>query len=661
MNAIKNLSITQKLTFIITVISTAAVVVACLAFLVIDRFTFKEAMTRDLKTLSNVIGANSTAALVFDNPNDATETLASLRAEEHILAAAIYDSFGNAFASYHRGQAIFQPPSFGDLESGFQTHHVDVVEPIVLEADQIGSILIRSDLEELDAREKRYLMIASAFLVFAFCTAFVVSARFQRIVSVPIVNLAALARSVSIYKDYSVRADKGSQDETGLLIEAFNDMLTEIEVRDAALKNANDSLELRVGERTRELLVANNHLRKEIQERQSAENALSEREEQLLQSQKMDAIGKLAGGIAHDFNNQLAIVQGYTDMILEDSRNDSVTAHRLRQIANVVERASKLTQQLLLFSSKQAVQLRPLDLNQQVNELKTMLERLMKEDIGLQLELAPDLGIVHADPGNINQVITNLVLNARDAMPEGGLITIRTQMVQIDAAYRRRVPEAAREGLFVCLSIEDTGMGIPVDIREHIFEPFFTTKEPGKGTGLGLSVVYGIVQSHRGWVTVESHLGRGSRFDIFLQPHETSVELPEEESVTDPVAHTGHREGILLIEDELELGQMTQQLLTQKNYLVTLCQTTAEARSVFSDSPSSFDMVLSDVVLPDGRGPNVVFGLLKQKPGLKALLMTGYTDNLAEREHVENAGLILLQKPVPTRLLLEQIRNILDS
>jgi two-component system, cell cycle sensor histidine kinase and response regulator CckA len=258
-------------------------------------------------------------------------------------------------------------------------------------------------------------------------------------------------------------------------------------------------------------------------------------------------------------------------------------------------------------------------------------------------------------------VITNLVLNARDAMPEGGLITIRTQMVQIDAAYRRRVPEAAREGLFVCLSIEDTGMGIPVDIREHIFEPFFTTKEPGKGTGLGLSVVYGIVQSHRGWVTVESHLGRGSRFDIFLQPHETSVELPEEESVTDPVAHTGHREGILLIEDELELGQMTQQLLTQKNYLVTLCQTTAEARSVFSDSPSSFDMVLSDVVLPDGRGPNVVFGLLKQKPGLKALLMTGYTDNLAEREHVENAGLILLQKPVPTRLLLEQIRNILDS
>ena len=375
----------------------------------------------------------------------------------------------------------------------------------------------------------------------------------------------------------------------------------------------------------------------------------------------MDAIGKLAGGIAHDFNNQLGIVQGYTDMLIESLDNDPTIQHRLQQIANVVTRASKLTQQLLMFSSKQPIQLRPLDLNQHVTELKTMLERLIGENIELHLDLAPNLNIVHADPGNINQVVTNLFVNARDAMPDGGTITVKTQMVTIDETYRLKVPEAPRTGEFVCLSVSDSGIGMSNDIKEHIFEPFFTTKETGKGTGLGLSVVYGIVQSHGGWITIDSTPNRGSRFDIFLQSQETPHEETTDQTPIDLSSHLGHQEHILLIEDEQSLGEMTQQLLRQKNYQVTLCQTIAQTKSVFETTPNNFDIVLSDVVLPDGRGPQVVLYMLKQKPDLKALLMTGYTDNHADREQVANAGLTLLQKPVPTVLLLKKIRETLDA
>ena len=661
MNFLKDMSINKKLTVIITMISTIAVLMTCLAFLFYDRITFKDAMLRDLKALSNIIGANTTAALIFDNQEDARETLASLKAEKHIIAAAIYHADGRIFATYHRNKKVFSPQQIDYLKSTFYTDYVDCTEPILLETDHIGYVLIRSDLEEMQARQKRYLMMGGAFLIFACLSTLLITSRLQSLILQPILNLAKLARSVSAHKDYSVRAKKENQDETGLLIESFNDMLEQIQERDAALKQVNDNLELRVSERTQELVSTNNQLRKEIQEREEAERALLEREEQLLQSQKMDAIGKLAGGIAHDFNNQLGIVQGYTDMLLESLDGDPTVKHRLQQIANVVTRASKLTQQLLLFSSKQPIQLRPLDLNQHVTELKTMLERLIGENIELHLDLAPNLNIVHADPGNINQVVTNLFVNARDAMPEGGIITVKTQIVNIDEIYRLKIPEAPRTGEFVCLSISDSGIGMSNDIKEHIFEPFFTTKEMGKGTGLGLSVVYGIVQSHGGWITIDSAPNQGSRFDIFLQTQETRPEKIATTTHTNLSAHLGHQEHILLIEDEQSLGEMTQQLLIQKNYRVTLCQTIAETKSMFEATPNQFDIVLSDVVLPDGRGPQVVLHMLKQKPNLKALLMTGYTDNHTDREQIANAGLTLLQKPVPTALLLEKIRAILDA
>lgn len=654
----RDLSINRKLRAIIMLTSGIAVLLACLAFLVYDRIAFKDAVVNNLKTLSDIIGENSTAALMFDNAQDASEILMSLSADRHILAAAIYNTRGQVFAMYHRDNVVFTPPEIRPPGHVFGADYLELFNPVILDTETIGTVFVRSDLEEMLARQNRYLFLVIAFLIFSFLVVLLITSRLQRIISHPILQLTKLARAVSVHRDYSVRAEKNSEDEVGVLIGAFNEMLTQIQNRDQALNRANEALESHVIERTRDLQAANEQLVREIEERKRAEQVLLEREEQLRQSQKMEAIGKLAGGVAHDFNNQLAIVQGYVDMVMSDVPEGSPARGRLMQISKAVERSSGLTQQLLMFSSKQPMQMRPINLNGHVGELKNMLERLMGEDIEVVLDLDNNLQIAHADPSNIDQVVTNLCVNARDAMAEGGTITIQTRMVEIDDMYCRQVSDA-RPGTFIRLSVSDRGTGMTANVLEHLFEPFFTTKGLGKGTGLGLSVVYGIMQSHEGWITVHSELGRGSRFDVFLKPIEEVAVLGNQTATEHAEDLAGHGERILLVEDEKALGEMTQLLLTERNYSVALCHSAMEARSVFA--ASDFDMILSDVMLPDGRGPDLVLDLMKQRPNVVALLVTGYTDERSDSDRVRAAGLTLLQKPVSIQVLLKNVRLALEA
>ena len=242
-------------------------------------------------------------------------------------------------------------------------------------------------------------------------------------------------------------------------------------------------------------------------------------------------------------------------------------------------------------------------------------------------------------------------------MPEGGIITVETEMVEIDPAYCQKVAEA-KPGHFIKLSVSDMGVGMSEEVRARVFEPFFTTKGSGRGTGLGLSVVYGIVQSHGGWITMESLLGKGTRFDIFLNPAEEAPRVSEHDSVeVDLGQFEGQGQRILLVEDERDLGEMGRQLLTDRGYQVQVCYTVEEARRAFQES--DFDLVLSDVVLPDGRGPDLVLDLVDRKPSLGALLVTGYTDGQSDRERIRQAGLVLLQKPVPIAVLLEEVHSVL--
>jgi CheY-like chemotaxis protein len=301
--------------------------------------------------------------------------------------------------------------------------------------------------------------------------------------------------------------------------------------------------------------------------------------------------------------------------------------------------------------------MRAVDLNHLLSDLRRMLDRLLREDISVETDFPEDLWFVRADTGNINQIITNLSVNARDAMPAGGTLHIGTRNIEI---YCRQFREAS-PGRFVCLTVSDTGIGMDEQVRSRLFEPFFTTKGPGKGTGLGLSVVYGIVQAHEGWITVHSRPGEGSRFEIYLPATESEVRpFNGEAGPGRLVQYRGEGERILLVEDEPALRDVTGQVLRELNYKVNACGTVSDAFSAFREAGGSFDLILSDVVLPDGRGTDLVLQLAREQPSLAALLVTGYTDDASEWERVREPGLTLLQKPVPTPELLGEIRKALE-
>ncbi|RLA92881.1 MAG: hypothetical protein DRG25_05530 [Deltaproteobacteria bacterium] len=381
-------------------------------------------------------------------------------------------------------------------------------------------------------------------------------------------------------------------------------------------------------------------------------------EAQLLQAQKMEAIGTLAGGVAHDFNNILTAIQGHAELAMMNIDKADPLYRDLNQIHRSSLRAADLTRKLLLFSRKQSIEIVPLNLNRIVDDLLKMVHRLLGEDIEIHTELAPDLWTVQADRGNIEQVIMNLVVNARDAMPEGGKLTIKTENVRIDNRYCK-IYSYAHPGNFVCLSVTDTGSGIKKEIIRKIFDPFFTTKGEGKGTGLGLSVVYGIVKRHEGWVNVYSEPGEGSTFKIYLK---VAVNLkPEEEAdfIISIKDLKGHNERILLVEDDDELRKFSSTVLTENGYIVYEASNVKEALNIFEREKGDFNLIFSDVVLPDDTGLALVEQLLSRRPNLRIILCSGYTDNKVRWPVIKEKGYRFLQKPYSITDLLRTIKESL--
>jgi len=327
----------------------------------------------------------------------------------------------------------------------------------------------------------------------------------------------------------------------------------------------------------------------------------------------------------------------------------------LKQIRNASSRAADLTQQLLAFSRKQPIRLTSLDLNKTVESLKKMLQRLLGENIMIETELTPDPWTVKADEGQIEQVIMNLAVNAREAMPQGGRLTIKIDNVLIDEAYLNTHSEA-RIGRFVCLSLQDSGVGMDKEMIKHIFEPFFTTREVGKGTGLGVSVVYGIVKQHQGWINIYSEVNQGSVFKIYLPASsgKTEIKLKETLSLKDL---QGKGEKILLIEDEERVLQVASQALKENGYLVLEAKNIKEAQRIFEEEKGEFNLILSDVVLPDGSSLELVEEFLSRKPDLPVLLSSGYADRKSQWSLIEEKGFPFLQKPYSLSDLLQTIKK----
>jgi signal transduction histidine kinase len=381
-------------------------------------------------------------------------------------------------------------------------------------------------------------------------------------------------------------------------------------------------------------------------------------EHQLRQAQKMEAIGRLAGGIAHDFNNMLTVINGYSEMLLQSLNSDDPMHGNVEEIKQAGERAASLTRQLLSFSRKQVLDLKVLDLNTVAAGLETMLQRLIGEDIDLVTLLKPGLGRVKADQGQVGQVLMNLVVNARDAMPRGGKLTIETANVELDEAYARQHVDA-QPGPYVLLAVSDTGCGMDEETQSRIFEPFFTTKEQGKGTGLGLPTVYGIVQQSGGHIWVHSEVGRGTTFKIYLPRVDSDVTTNEPGAVNTKVL--SGTETILLVEDEAEVRHLVRAILGKSGYVVLEANHSAEAVRICGGYNGKIHLMVTDVVMPGMSGRELAERVNFSRPTMKVLFVSGYTDDAIIRHGVLETGVAFLQKPFTPDALLRKVRDVLDA
>ncbi|HWP43006.1 MAG TPA: ATP-binding protein, partial [Blastocatellia bacterium] len=381
-------------------------------------------------------------------------------------------------------------------------------------------------------------------------------------------------------------------------------------------------------------------------------------EQQLRQAQKMEAIGRLAGGVAHDFNNLLTAILGFSQLLLQRVGDDEISRREVEEVIKAGQRAAALTGQLLAFSRRQVMQVRALDMNCVVADLEKMLRRLIGEDIELRTSLAPNLARVNADPGQIEQVLMNLAVNARDAMPEGGKLTIETANVDLDQEYAES-HLGVRPGQYVMLAVSDTGCGMDAGTQAQIFEPFYTTKEQGKGTGLGLATVYGIVKQSGGYVWVYSEVGVGTTFKVYLPQAGEAAEEPRPQPK--PAQVLSGTETVLLVEDDIQVSKIATQVLSDLGYTVISTSNGKQALEIAGEVERNIDLVITDVVMPQMGGKQLAHELRAIRPNTKLLFMSGYTEGAVVDRGILDSGVSFLTKPFTPAELAGKVRQVLDE
>ncbi len=424
------------------------------------------------------------------------------------------------------------------------------------------------------------------------------------------------------------------------------------------LQELNEHLEDIVRARTAELLSANAQLKIELQERLRAEEEKEKLLAQLHQAQRMESVGRLAGGVAHDYNNMLSVILGYTQMALDKVQHDSTLHEDLREILSAAERSSRITRQLLTFARKQNIVPQVLDLNETVQGMLNMLKRMIGEDITLNWRPAPHLSPVKIDPSQVDQLLANLCVNARDAILGVGTVDIETGMAAI-------TPEEIAEnaalvvGEYVVLTVSDTGCGMEKDVLENIFEPFFTTKAEGHGTGLGLSTVYGIVHQNNGFISVESSPGHGTTFKTYLPTWDESVAVVG--TAGNATTRRGQGQTILVVEDDEAILKLTCRMLSNLGYSVLPAGSPGKALSIAREHQGPIQLLLSDVIMPEMNGRDLAELLVAIHPDMKCLFMSGYSANIIEGQKGMAKGLQLIAKPFMAKNLAAKIHELLDS
>ncbi|MCX7965826.1 MAG: ATP-binding protein [Syntrophorhabdaceae bacterium] len=645
-----------KKKFLLAGMSTTVVALffVSVAFFINEIVYLKDAYQRELNTVSKTISNNVVSSLLFYDKKSASEIISNLSLMENIIGAAIYDREGRLFATYRKGNEIinFEPALHKKIGFSYSLRSIELFDYISFENQQIGAIYIKSDIKRIYKTINTIILTITLVVLFSVILSYFLLNRLQTLIIEPINNLANLMDAISRQRDYTKRAEFTTKDEIGYLAMVFNEMLDTIQYHDLELERYRKHLEELVKKRTEELIEKNEELMKELKERKKLE-------EQLIQSQKLEAIGTLAGGVAHDFNNLLTVVLGYGELLKQKVKDNEALNRYVENIITSAEKGKRLTEGLLAFSRKQMSLPKPMNLNEAVRDTEKILKRLIGEDIELKTLLHDKDIIVLADYGQIEQILINLVTNARDAMPKGGEIIIETSTFYMDVDFIAKYGYG-KKGYYGVLKVTDTGMGMEKKVMERIFEPFFTTKEVGKGTGLGLSVVYGIVKQNKGFINVESELNKGSSFTVLLPIVESEVALKEKELIEIPVDY-GRGETILLAEDDDSLRGLIKTVLEQFNYKVVESTNGSDAIEIFKEKKDDIALVILDVIMPKANGKEVYDRIKEIKPEIKSLFISGYTSDFLSSRDIAVEHLEFIQKPILPHELVKRVKKILKT
>ena len=597
-------------------------------------------------SLGEVTAYSASAAVFFEDKASLNEVLEALRQDREVLYAVLLDESGDLIASFNQGKA--QQSSFLRSGNSGQISEDGTVyqrmTPILKDGQKIGELYLGSSLDrvraEVAASQWNVAFVSLVIFVLGMLGGLIASFMMTAPLKQMVQTVDNLAKG-----GFKHRAVVSSKDEIGQLAGAFNEMVDSLESAHVELQEMNRTLERRVEDRTKALQEEMDQ-RKEI-------------EEQLLQAQKMEAIGRLSGGVAHDFNNILTAIIGYSDLLLIRASKGKTNWEYVRQIKKAAERAASLTQQLLAFSRKQVLRPRLLDMHSLVCETEKMLRRLIGEDIDLEVISEPNLGHVKADPGQIQQVILNLAVNARDAMPKGGRLSIETAVTQVDQCRAAQSP-GLNSGDYVTLTVSDNGSGMDGETLLHIFEPFYTTKGPGEGTGLGLATVYGVVKQSGGYITVYSEPGNGSKFRIYLPLVDLPAQLMDSQEVDNLLPVEGS-ETILLVEDEEPVRTLTRKMLESRGYAVLEASHGREALETSERYREPIHLIITDMVMPLMSGTEVAETLLAARPETKVLFISGYSEQAIARQGALASRGEFLPKPFTLQDLSQKVHQVLNT
>ncbi len=643
-----DISIRRKLTLIIMVTSIVSLCIAGAAYVTYDIITLREAMIRNITMLSELIGATSTADLVFNDSKSATENLAKLSVNPHVISSSIYRNNGEILASYVRSDmaAKLTLPALRGDGYQFGSNHLTQFKRVYLDNKPIGAVSVQLDLTELHSLAQRFIIIVLLIMLATSVVAYLLSSRLQRLISEPVSRLAETAKKITREKNYSLRAEKHGSDEIGMLIDGFNEMLEQIQKRDNSLAQHRDHLEEMVASRTAQLKKANEQLLSQIAEKRRME-------EELFRTRHLESLGILAGGIAHDFNNLLTAIMGNTSLAKMLVDPGTKVCARLAEVEKASIRARDLTQQLLTFSKGGA----PIKKVTSIADVICDSARfaLRGSTSRCKFDIAEDLWPVEVDEGQISQVISNIVINADQATPEGGVVAIK---VENSLLHEGQIVNL-RAGKYIRISLADSGSGIAEEHLSKIFTPYFTTKQ--KGSGLGLATSYSIITKHGGAITVDSRIGIGTTFYIHLPASEGN--LPKKEKAEETGLTGSGR--ILIMDDEESVRCTAGEVLVHAGYQVTYVDDGTEAIASFSrarEAGEPFDAVILDLTIPGGMGgKEAVQKLLEIEPEAKAIVSSGYAHGPIMADFREHGFKGMIAKPYQAEELCRVVREVISA